>query len=764
MHDLFCMEVEAQTAVLNEGLLALEQGGASVGVEALMRAAHSVKGAARIIGLSMVVQTAHVLEDCFLAAKAGKLSLQPEQIDVLLSGVDLLARLAKVKEPDLASWLAVQQEEFKAKTATLERLLSGSPPPPPVRPAAEAPPPDVPAAAAAKVTPAPRTVSKEITPPAAVGEEPAKPQDSAAVTDAQRVVRVNAAYMNRLLSLAGQSLVQARWLEPFVGSLQQLKRGQNQSGIVLDRLAEALAAGDDERVRTLCAEAREQAARNARSCAERMRELDLAQRNLGNLTERLYHSVIASRMRPFADGVVGFPRMVRDLARQLGKQVRFEIEGKQTEVDREILEKLEAPLTHLLRNAVDHGLEKPDERRAAGKDATGSLRLEAWHRAGQLAIVLSDDGRGVDVERLREKIVARTMATAEMAGKMTEEELLEFLFLPGFSTKDNVTEVSGRGVGLDIVQTMVQEVGGTLRMETKPGRGATFQLNLPLTRSVLRSLLVEIAGEPYAFPLARVERCLQVSLTEVQTVQDRQYIPFSGQTLGLVAAPQVLGLPETPLRSGTVSVVVLQDHTSRYGLQVDRFLGERDLVVRPLDPRLGKVPDVSAAAVLEDGTPVLLLDVEDLLHSIDALLSSGRLVKVRHSVGQAGARKRKRILVVDDSITVREVERRLLENKGYDVDVAVNGADGWNAVRQGRYDLLITDVDMPRMNGIELVQAVKRDEVLRALPVMIVSYKDREEDRLLGLQAGANYYLAKSSFHDDSLLDAVTDLIGEANA
>jgi two-component system sensor histidine kinase and response regulator WspE len=454
--------------------------------------------------------------------------------------------------------------------------------------------------------------------------------------------------------------------------------------------------------------------------------------------------------------------MLRDLARQLGKQVKFEVVGKSTQVDRDILEKLEAPLTHILRNALDHGLELPDARLAAGKPAEGTIRLEAEHRGGMLSITVSDDGKGIEPEKLRQKIVTKGMVSAEMAAKLTEPELMDFLFLPGFSTASQVTEISGRGVGLDIVQSMVQEVGGILRATSLPEKGMSFHLQLPLTLSVIRTLLVEISGEPYAFPLTRIDRIVMVDSAEIAIAENRQYFTLDNQNIGLVAASQVLELPAPAQKLDLLPVIVVSDRFSSYGLAVDKFLGERDLVVRPLDPRLGKVADISAAAFMEDGAPVLIIDVEDLVRSTDKLLTESRLQKVSQTAQTAESTTRKRVLVVDDSITVREVERKLLENQGYEVEIAVNGMDGWNALRTGQFDLVISDVDMPRMTGIELVSQIKNHSALKSIPVIIVSYKDREEDRIRGLEVGADYYLTKSSFHDDTLLNAVVDLIGEA--
>jgi two-component system, chemotaxis family, sensor histidine kinase and response regulator WspE len=285
---------------------------------------------------------------------------------------------------------------------------------------------------------------------------------------------------------------------------------------------------------------------------------------------------------------------------------------------------------------------------------------------------------------------------------------------------------------------------------------------LPITMSVIRALIVRIAGQPYAFPLSRLESIQRVDACAVETLEGRPFFTLDGETVGLVPATQVLDLPQAPTAAQQLSVAVLSDRGSRFGVVVDEFLGERDLDVRPTDPRLGKIPNISTASVLEDGWPVLIIDVEDLVRSIDNLIHGRRFKLSDATASDSTSRRTKRILVVDDSITVRELERQLLESRGYAVDVAVDGMDGWNAVRSVQYDLVVSDVDMPRMDGIQLVSQIKRDSGMRTLPVIIVSYKDREEDRIRGLDAGASSYLTKSSFHDQRFLDTVSDLIGEA--
>jgi two-component system sensor histidine kinase and response regulator WspE len=734
LFDLFRLEAETQTGVLTSGLLALERNHAATDqLEACMRAAHSLKGAASIVGLTVGVRVAHAMEDCFVAAQQGRITIGRAQIDRLLAGTDLLLRIAGTPEPDLGGWAVQKKVEVDGCLSALGRVLENAIEPP--LPDSRSDPPVLQRRAADS------------------GVEPS-----------DRVLRVTAENLNRLLGLAGESLVESRWVKPFADSLLRLKRLQRRSSSALVTLRDTLSPRVlDERAQTALAEAQHVVTECEQVLAQRLLELEMFDRRSINLSNRLYDEALACRMRPFADGVQGFPRMVRDLARSLGKQVKLDIIGETTQVDRDILGKLDAPLGHLLRNAVDHGLESPAERLAAGKPAEGVLRLEARHSAGALHVVISDDGYGVDLDRLRRAVVERNLVDVHAGAALREAELLEFLFLPGFSMKSTVTDVSGRGVGLDVVQDMVKQVRGTVRVSSEPGQGTRFHLQLPVTLSVVRALLAEIGGEPYAFPLVQIIRTVKLSKERIEFLEGRQHVDLDGRRIGLVIAQQVLETGDSTRVGDELSVIVMGDSSRAYGLVVDRFLGERELVVQPLDPELGKVKDILAGAIMPDGSPVLIVDAEDLIRSMEKLVSGGPLSKVTRAAAAAG-KKRKRVLVVDDSLTVREVERKLLGNRGYDVEVAVDGMDGWNAVRTGGFDLVVTDIDMPRMDGIELVSLINKDPNLKSVPVMVVSYKDRDEDRQRGLEAGASYYLTKGSFHDETLLQAVVDLIGEADA
>ena len=735
--ELFQLETRTQVEVLNKGLLALEHDPTSAPqLEACMRAAHSLKGAARIVDLHPAVRIAHAMEDCLVEAREGRLRLQAADIDALLMGADLLQRVA------------TPGAELGSEIDALVARLSNAPPAPPAA---------APAAKPVDFLP-PMPVVDEAPAPA-----PLRRSSDAGLGEGERVLRVTADTLNKLLGLSSETLVESHWIGPFGASMLRLKRTQAGALQALDGVRAALAG---QALDAQAQAALDDALRIVEQCqqelAQRTSEVDEFGWRMGHLAQRLYDTALACRMRPFGDGVGGMARMVRDVGRTLGKQVRLEIEGESTQVDRDILEKLDAPLMHLLRNAVDHGIEMPQDRLAAGKPAEGRIRLSARHAAGMLLIELADDGAGISLDRLRVEVVQRKLASSETAARLTEAELLEFLFLSGFSTRGEVTEISGRGVGLDVVQTMVRQLRGAVRIHQQTGQGTRFVLEMPLSLSVVRSLLVEVQGEIYAFPLAYVSHALQVRAQDIEQLEGHQHFRFMDRQIGLVSARQILRAGGAAPAAETVCVVLVGDHDRLYGIAVDRYVGERTLVVQPLDPRLGKVQDVMAGALMDDGTPLLILDVEDMLVSVQKLVEGGQLTRVDGAGAAEQARRRKRVLVVDDSLTVRELERKLLLNRGFDVAVAVDGMDGWNMLRSEAFDLVVTDVDMPRMDGIELVSRIKADPKLQGLPVMVVSYKDREEDRRRGLDAGADYYLAKGSFHDDALLDAVEDLIGRA--
>jgi two-component system sensor histidine kinase and response regulator WspE len=717
MEQLFQMEAETQCALLSDGLVALEASPeAQETLTILMRAAHSLKGAARIVGHNEAVRIAHAMEDCFVLGQKGGLRFDAPAIDLMLRGTDLLKRSAISG--------ATTSDEVAEFIKACEALTAGKP-----------------------------AIS---TPATASTPEPQLPTESVASVESDaQMLRVDARKLDRLLGFAGEGLVAARQLDGFLADFRRL-------GQVLSETAARLPVGpleETERARRT-QECRDMLTSLGTLALERHVAMDAFARHWNLHADRLYQEALACRMRPLADILPGLRRLVRDLSRELGKPATLEIVGGDTPVDREILERLEAPLTHLLRNALDHGIESPAERAAAGKPEAGRITIDARHSGGHLVISVSDDGGGLDLDKLRERISAREFAPAATVASMTEGEIMDFLFLPGFSMRDTVTEISGRGVGLDVVQSMARSVRGSVRATLHPTHGIAFELRLPISLSVLRSLLVSISGEPFAFPLAHLERALKVPVESIESAEGRQFFQWEGTRIPLASASQILGLDESAAEPEAVCVLLLTHQGSMHGVIVEDFLGEHDLVIQPLDPALGKVPGISSASLTTDGAPVLVADTGDFVVALERLASTGQTRAVQAGA-RAGTGRRKRLLVVEDSLTVRELERKLLLDRGYDVEVAVDGMDGWTALRDGGFDLVLTDVDMPRLDGIELTRLIKADARLRDTPVMIISYKDREEDRRRGLEAGADYYLTKGSFQDRTLLKAVIDLVGE---
>ena len=888
---LFKEEVAELTLSLNKGLVSLEQSPSPTLLDSLMRAAHSIKGASRAMGLLESEKVAHEMEEILVKAQKGTLTINQKTIDILLHSTDLISHIAKAFGENFDPWLASNKSEIEDTVKKL--FICHSPENVPAAHLGFTNPNDMAVIASNTQDQASLIRSqKELSPvfaslflqelqslssllekessnpqpdkaridsilksiygagtlvefteftqaielirghavsmkdsqglifftkflmelsnqqpekvqsffnskkqelkglfqshPPTItnnSQETINPQSSAILNQRKTtlnldnpaknvsnregqqetkdsVVRVTAQSLTRLMGLAGESLVEARWLAPFSQSLLKLKREEDRLLDQMNELAQNQSEKNIKIQRDLIFDIRDKLAKCILELNSRVQEFENHARRSDDLNSRLYNEVITSRMRPFGDGAQSFPRMIRDLARDMGKKVCLEIIGESTPVDRDVLEKLDAPLNHLLRNAVDHGIEIPEKRQISGKPETGTIRLEVRHNSGMLSIFVADDGNGISMELLKNKICQRKLSTPEMISRMSDGEILDFLFLPGFSTRETVTEISGRGVGLDVVHNMITSVGGSVRIINKPKEGTTFQLQLPLTLSVIRAVLVEIAGEPYAFPHNRIERLLKLSRNEIHFLENRQYFQLDGENIGLLMANQVFRASGV-LSEGDLFIVLFRNSNNNpFGIVVDCFRGEQDLVVRTLDARLGKVPNISSAAILDDGSPVLIVDVDDISRSIERIIEEDR-VEQTNQIESNGVSAKKKILIVDDSITVREVEKQLLQSRGYDVTVAVDGADGWNALRENAFDLVVTDIDMPRMNGLEFTRNIKQGNRVAKIPVIIVSHKDREEDRFKGLEAGANHYLTKSSFHDDSLILAIEKLIGK---
>jgi len=723
---LFANEVTDKCAAMERVLLQLEQAPERLELIApLMRATHSIKGAARAVRNEAAVTLAHAFEDRLSAAQKQPHPLRPALLDLALRVVDQIRRLGS-DDSDVAA-------------AAAERLRA-----------------ELQASFADAVEPGP-PVAPTATP---LGEVATKPS-YIDVEDTDPILRVRASHVSRLIALAGTGMVENRRLRRFGERQQRLRRDLGEASRLLDELHHHLGAPRSHTpVGAQLAGIRHQLAESRHAINAWLDEFGAYQRESADLTERLYHNASQTRLRPFSDITEAYPRMVRDLARQLDKRVRLVITGDQVAVDRDVLDRLDAPLTHLLRNAVDHGIEPLSKRLASGKPEEGEIRLIASYRAGMLAIEVVDDGNGIDYARVRQKLIDEQHMSTDHVDGLSHEALAESLFMAGFTTRAEVSEISGRGVGLDVVRQMLRQLEGSVRLHSTPGDGTRFSLLVPISRAVTRAVATQVAGETYAFPLLRIERLVRAPAADIHRREGMQYLALNGQNIGLVPLAEQLALGSTQLADNEVDIVVIAQDGRRAGFVVDAVLGEYDLATRPLDPRLGRVADLAALALMPDGAPVVLLDTEDLMRG--ALELARRISRLAGRDDAESARPHRRVLVVDDSISVRELVRQLLVARGYEVEVAVDGMDAWARLREWPCDLVITDVDMPRMDGIELTRSIKQDPRQRALPVVIVSYRDRPEDRARGLEVHADAYLTKSDFQENGFIDVVYSLIGDA--
>lgn len=726
MLNLLRIELETQVANLNNGLIDLEHNPDNVEVlSSLMRYSHSIKGATRVVQLDPIVKLAHAMEDFFSSAQNNSNIVTEANIDFLLQAVDVLNQLISTDLADINAWVEKEKNQIAQLTQSIQVISRGL---------------------------SLKTGQKRVSfPKKKEIPEPPKAQE--------RILRVGAQSLNRLMGLAGETLVHSRWLQPFLDSFVKLKKEQVEISTLVDRLSHAIQSSDDpSKAKELVKALENQMILCRDSISRRLIELELFNLRISTLAERLYQEVINNRMRPFSDIVESFPRMVRDAARRMNKKVKLEIIGRNTTVDRDILEKLETPLNHLLRNAVVHGIGTPKERMDVGKPPEGTIRLEAKHVGGMLSITVADDGKGINFEKVRKKIVEDKLVPEEIAKNLNDTEVMEFLFLPGFSTSKDLTELSGRGLGLNIVQNMVKEVGGTARITYTTGRGMTITLNLPLTLSVIRALLVIISGEPYAFPLSRIDRALLIPKSELKSIDNQVYFQFEENTIPVAMASGVLELKSKEEEQDLVPIIIISNELNNYGLIVDKFIEERELVIQELEPKLGKVANIIAGSVMDDGSPVLIVDIENLLKST-ALFLKEKVEVLLKPKEKKKIDKPKQILVADDSPTIIGIECRILEAEGYKIETAVNGIEALKLLRIGNYDLLVTDIDMPKMNGIELMNAIRKDIKLHSLPIIVVSFKNEPDDKAMGLEAGADIYLTKSSFTDESFVKAVATLL-----
>ena len=675
--EIFCREAEEHLASLQSGLLVLEKNPTRTGLlHELLRNAHTLKGSARMVGLSEISAITHSMEEQLKAMEQGSRAVDADTIDQLLKGADAVAlitsALSKGEQPK------IDVEQF---VAAYER--------------------------------------GEICRP--VAEEQVQQEPAEQLTD---TVRANVKTLDGLVNLIGELIINKKRLEA-----------------KLSRLKEILAASDPATAPLL---------------GEFRRDLEEDVLYLDYLIQELHQKAMGLRMLPLRSISDGFERLVRDLSHKLGKETRLELIGASIELDRVLLEGLKPMLIHLLTNAVAHGIEGPGEREAAGKPRQGLVRITARHEGNSVLVLVTDDGRGMDPARIRSAAVARGVIEQREAEVLSDEETLYLTLRPGFSTAGEVTDVAGRGVGMDVVKKNIERVKGNLTMASEIGRFSEITLQLPLTLSVLEALIVEAGGETFAIPINYVQEILKVRDPDIVTLGTREAVKVRGVTTPLYSLARMLDLPQQPTgEAAGMPALVLKLLDQRLVCTVDAHQGNSEVVVKGLGGQFRNVKFLFGATILGDGNPALILNVADLF----AYSSSLEHPSLRRPVDQNSA-GRGRVLVVDDSITTRTMEQSILVAHGYKVETAVCGEDALEKALGNRFDLVITDVEMPGINGFELTRNLRGIEQYRDTPIIVVSSLSRDEDKRQALESGAQAYIVKGAFDQGLLLETVQSLIG----
>jgi two-component system chemotaxis sensor kinase CheA len=749
----FRVEADEHIHAMSSGLVALEAMPAgeqrSQGMEGIFREAHSLKGAARAVNLAEMEALCHALESVFSGLKSERVPATPALFDLLHRTLEALGGL-------LACAGQVPAEAQKQAVAALLRRLDD----------------------ALQSTPA--AAQATASSPSAVAAQADASFDPGAGTRGfsrnTETIRMTTAKLDAVMRQTEELLAprlaadeRARELRELGTSLGVWKKLHARIRPAMRTVERSFARA--EMVRGAAAERRDLAKLLEyldaepplmRLIEDRLAKLESAaahdHRVLSAMVDGLLHDVREMHMLPFSSLLDAFPRLTRELARDQGKQVEVTLRGNEIEADRRILEQIKDPLNHLLRNCIDHGVEQPAVRERQGKPAHATLTIAVAHRNGsKVEILVTDDGTGIDLAKVKAVSAKLGLMSAEELGKLDEREVLELVFQSGLSTSPIVTELSGRGLGLAIVREKVERLGGTIALESQPGKGTAFRIVLPLTLATFRGVLVRAGGQVFVIPALDVERVALVADKEIRTVENRETIMLDGQALSLVDLADVLEIPHSAGEPGQgAQVVVLGRGAGRIAFRVDAVLAEQEVLVKGLGLQLARVRNLAGASVLGTGQVAAVLNVPDLLQSA---LGPAARPPASASGEQDGAAAQRSIMVAEDSITSRALIKNILESAGYKVSTAVDGVEAYTALKSGSFDLLVSDVEMPRMDGFDLTAKLRSDKDLAHLPIVLVTALESREHRERGIDVGANAYVVKRSFDQSNLLEIIARLI-----
>ncbi|WP_149709088.1 chemotaxis protein CheW [Campylobacter concisus] len=724
----------------------------------IFRVAHTVKGSSSFLNFDVLTELTHHMEDVLNKARKGELKITPDIMDVVLESVDMMKGLLEsIRDngSDAAAGIDIknicvrltQISEGEAPSAAAEAPAAPSPEPvkepEPVAPAVEAAP-EVSDAELSKLSDSEveaeierllkvrkaedqaRRASKgiapkspeEIAPAASTAPAPAAKPAPSRERDADK--KVPAASSSSAVAQEQTIRVEVKRLDHLMNLIGELVLGKNRLLKIYDDVEERY---EGEKF---------------------LEELNQVVSSLSLVTTDIQLAVMKTRMLPIAKVFNKFPRMIRDLSRDLGKQIDLEISGEETELDKSIVEEIGDPLVHIIRNSCDHGIEDPETRKAMGKPEKGLVQLKAYNEGNHIVVEIVDDGKGLDADMLKAKSIEKGIITEREADAMSEKEAFGLIFKPGFSTAAKVTNVSGRGVGMDVVKTNIEKLNGIIDIESEVGKGTVMKLKIPLTLAIIQSLLVGTQEEFYAIPLASVLETVRVPIDDIYTIDGKNVLRLRDEVLSLVRLSDVFGVEKVFDGGDHTYVVIIGVAEAKLGIIVDTLVGQEEIVIKSMGDYLQNIPGIAGATIRGDGRVTLIIDVGAMME-----MAKDIKVDIRAEIEDSTKAKEKpsdyKVLIVDDSKMDRTIMQKALEPTGVTIIEATNGVEALNIIKSGEhsFDAILIDIEMPRMDGYTLAGEIRKYSKYRNLPLIAVTSRTSKTDRLRGVEVGMTEYITK---------------------
>ena len=723
----------------------------------IFRVAHTVKGSSSFLNFDVLTELTHHMEDVLNKARKGELKITPDIMDVVLESVDMMKGLLEsIRDngSDAAAGIDIknicvrltQISEGEAPSAAPEAPAAAPEPvkePEPAAPAEEAAP-EVSDTELSKLSDSEveaeierllkvrkaedqaRRASKgiapkspeEIAPATSAASAPAPKPAPSRERDADK--KVPAASSSSAVAQEQTIRVEVKRLDHLMNLIGELVLGKNRLLKIYDDVEERY---EGEKF---------------------LEELNQVVSSLSLVTTDIQLAVMKTRMLPIAKVFNKFPRMIRDLSRELGKQIDLEISGEETELDKSIVEEIGDPLVHIIRNSCDHGIEDPETRKAMGKPEKGLVQLKAYNEGNHIVVEIVDDGKGLDADMLKAKSIEKGIITEREADAMSEKEAFGLIFKPGFSTAAKVTNVSGRGVGMDVVKTNIEKLNGIIDIESEVGKGTVMKLKIPLTLAIIQSLLVGTQEEFYAIPLASVLETVRVPIDDIYTIDGKNVLRLRDEVLSLVRLSDVFGVNKVFDGGDQTYVVIIGVAEAKLGIIVDTLVGQEEIVIKSMGDYLQNIPGIAGATIRGDGRVTLIIDVGAMME-----MAKDIKVNIRAEMEDSTKAKEKpsdyKVLIVDDSKMDRTIMQKSLEPIGVTIIEATNGVEALNIIKSGEhaFDAVLIDIEMPRMDGYTLAGEIRKYSKYRTLPLIAVTSRTSKTDRLRGVEVGMTEYITK---------------------